>query len=460
MASSRIEELPDDFEENATLSDIPPKLSKSSQDAAIPSLENMLSQPEAFANRSHSNSGEAGAAMPPAMKEMKQQTVDEVLDEMNRIPLFMTNLDNVDGPDGGNIQLEALRAMAYEGTRAEIAGNFREQGNEAAKQKLWKDAREFYDRALHSLRMSDDELQKAKGGEGPSEFEVLDVDEEEDKKKERQIQEASLVNRALCNLEMSTAALTDELMLHALLLLILSAENYGACNRDCAAVLKLNSKNVKAWYRSATACLALDKVPEAEDACSRGLEFDPSNAALKTLSTKIAARKKYLEDLRDARRKREERERKEQEALKVALKARNITTRTTTKAPDMEDATISLTDPLDPASILRIPTVLLYPLHAQSDFIKRFADIENLAMHLEYILPLPWDEKREYTLDSVECYVETVSGGLVKTGKNMELHRILGSGKVEVVDGLLKINVVPKAKAKLWIEKFKEQKGR
>ncbi|KAF4548920.1 Hsp70/Hsp90 co-chaperone-like protein [Elsinoe fawcettii] len=353
------------------------------------------------------------------------------------MPLFMTNLDDIG--EGENMQLEAIKALAYEGTRSEIASNFKEQGNEAAKQKLWKDAREFYEKSITSLKMSDEQLQKAKGGEGPSDFEVLDVDEVEEDRKQKQIMEASLVNRALCNLEL---------------------KNYGSCNRDCAATLRINPRNVKAWYRSATACLALDKLAEAEDACARGLQVDAANVALKTLGEKIAKRTKYVKDLEEARSKREERKRAEATNLQQALKTRNIATRTTKNAPDMEDATISLEDPMDAQSILRMPVMLLYPIHAQSDFIKQFGEHENLGMHLEYILPLPWDTRAEYTLETVDCYVETATGGLVKAGKNMALLKILSSGKVEVVDGLLQVNVVPRSQSKAWIEKWKEQHKR
>ncbi|KAF2218297.1 TPR repeat protein-like protein [Elsinoe ampelina] len=401
------------------------------------SLETIRDALDPNAKTGPSPTAGAGASIPPAMKDVKQYSADEVLEQMNKVPLFMTNLDDIG--DGDNIQLEAIKALAYEGTRAEIAGNFREQGNEAAKQKLWKDAREFYDRAIQSLKMTDEQLQKAKGGEGPSDFEVLDVDEDEETRRQRQIMEASLVNRALCNLEL---------------------KNYGSCNRDCAATLLMNPQNVKAWYRSATACLALDKLPEAEDACHRGLGVDLSNAALQTLANKIAKRKQYVQDQENARRKREERKRAEETALRTALVSRNIVARTTAKAPDMEDAVLSLEDPLDPKSILRFPVMLLYPVHAQSDFIKQFCENENLAAHLEYILPLPWDEESEYTFDNVDCYVATISGGLVKAGKNMALLKILSSGKVEVVDGLLQINVVPRSQAKAWIEKWKAQHNR
>ncbi|GAM86611.1 hypothetical protein ANO11243_046250 [Dothideomycetidae sp. 11243] len=377
--------------------------------------------------------------MPPDMAEFKQYTADEVIKEMNKVPLFMTNLDDAGGPEGENIQLEALKALAYEGTRAEIAGNFKEQGNEAAREKRWKDAREYYDRAIQSLKMTDEQLQQAKGGEGPSDFEVVDLDEEEEKVKEAQILEASHVNRALCNLEM---------------------KNYGACLRDCAAAVTLNSKNVKAWYRSASACLALDKIDQAGDACSRGLEVDATNASLKTLEAKISKRKKYLDDLAKARREREEKQQREEATLKLALQSRNIATKTTTQQPDMEDAAISLEDPANPASTLRVPTLLLYPLHEQTDFIKQFAENESVGQHLQYIMPLPWDGPQTYTPESVDCYVETTSGGLMKAGKKMSLLRILNTGKVLVVDGLLRVYVVPQDRATTWIETFKQRRVR
>lgn len=219
----------------------------------------------------------------------------------------------------------------------------------------------------------------------------------------------------------------------------------------------INPANVKAWYRSATACLALDKIAEAEDACSRGLEVDAENAALNTLSGKITKRKQHLETMDEKRREREKRALQEQTTLKVALKSRNIPTRTTTKGPDMEDAVMHLEDPLDPASNLRVPAVLLYPADLKSDFIKAIDESESVGQHLTYIFPLPWDEKQQYTPEGVECYIETVSGGLIKAGKKLALLRLLSSGKIEVVDGMLKINVVPKAKAAAWIEEFKRQ---
>lgn len=56
--------------------------------------------------------------------------------------------------------------------------------------------------------------------------------------------------------------------------------------------------------------------------------------------------------------------------------------------------------------------------------------------------------------------METINGGLIKVGKNMSLLGILGAKKVEVVDGVVKVNVLLKGKAGKWIEEVKARGGR
>ena len=238
------------------------------------------------------------------------------------------------------------------------------------------------------------------------------------------------------------------------------AENYGSCNRDCAAALRLNPKNVKAWYRAASACLALDKIPEAMDACQSGLQYDAGNKTLEAIRTTIEKRCEHLAGIDNARDAREQKAAEEQKTLQLALRTRNIRTRSTDSPPDMEDAAISLANSTDPSSTLSLPVIFLYPLHGQTDFIKSVAEDESLGQHLDYILPTPWDEASEYQLESVECYVEIVQGGLIKAGKKLPLLKILGGGKVEIVDGLVRVYVVPKAKSSRWIEDFKTRRGR
>lgn len=222
--------------------------------------------------------------------------------------------------------------------------------------------------------------------------------------------------------------------------------------------MKLNPSNIKAHYRSASALLALDKVHEAIDVCYRGLQIDPSNAALHKLSEKVQARVK-VKNQQDRKKKAEAmRLRREKATLYAAIKSRNINMRGTAKPPDMDDADIHLTpDPLSPKSTLVFPVVLLYPMHNQSDFIKVFAEKDPIIDHLTYIMPLPWDNKGEYSVETVDCYMDTVSGGLVKIGKKKSLLEALSDQRTEVVDGLVRIHVVPSKLASKWIEEVKKK---
>jgi len=224
MSSSRVEELPDDFDEKININQASPAPSPTPSTAPAPatdngpSLDSMLAAAGAVfpPNKDQPRSdgpAQPGAAMPPAMESVKQHSADEIMKMMNKMPLFMTTLDET-GEDGGeNIALEALKALAYEGTRAENAGSFREQGNEQAKLKRWVDAREFYDKALGALKLP----QKPQDAEeGEPDMDVVELDPEVEAKKEKEIEEASLTNRALCNLEMSIYTPSAEQVLRAL----------------------------------------------------------------------------------------------------------------------------------------------------------------------------------------------------------------------------------------------------
>lgn len=224
-------------------------------------------------------------------------------------------------------------------------------------------------------------------------------------------------------------------------------------------MLKLNPSNVKAHFRSASALFALDKVYEALDVCYRGLKLDPANQAMEALLEKIRKRSRVKEEQDRKRRAEEDRRRKEKFVLMTALKARNIRLNKKSKPVEMADAQIRLVpDPVSPRSTLEFPTMFLYPMHNQSDFIQAFAEQDAPYQHLSYILPLPWDSKKEYKLNTVDCYMDTISGGMIKIGKKLSLLEILSNDKVEVVDGLVRIHVVPQSLAPKWIEEIKKKR--
>lgn len=402
--------------------------------------------------------------LPPGRTLNAGMTFDETVADLKQHPLFMTELDSAEDND----ELAALQALAYDGSPLENGINFKEQGNECFREKRWADAKEFYGKGVAVLAA--EELRRAKGEKkkvqkaaepvainpdadnsmggvdleedapAPNEANLEEVpDDPAEVKSERALLETLYINRAACHLEL---------------------RNYRSCTIDCAAALRLNPRNIKALYRSARALLSVNKLAEADDACARGLEIDSSNKPLLALAQEIIK----AAETDAARRKRDEErlsnERRRGVLLKTALQARGIRTRSTGKPPDMEDAKVKLSpDDLDPASALVFPTLLLYPCHLESDFIKAFNEQESLEQHFGYVFPLPWDRAGEYKPAGVECYVETVSGGLVKVGRKVPLLKVLGTGNVEVVDDLLKIFVVPKARAEGWVKEFKEKKA-
>lgn len=94
-----------------------------------------------------------------------------------------------------------MRALQYEGTPAENAQGFKEQGNDMVKAKRWKDAKEFYTKGLAVLSQAKKELSGV-----PREDGKADPVDEEEVRKEKGLGEACYVNRALCNLGLSMAA--------------------------------------------------------------------------------------------------------------------------------------------------------------------------------------------------------------------------------------------------------------
>ncbi|CRG90847.1 Hsp70/Hsp90 co-chaperone cns1 [Talaromyces islandicus] len=422
----QVEELPDDYDESQAPPPPPPAApAPTAEQPGIPASVLNNNVPFPIKEDRVKNDDPMAPAMPPAMAAVRSYTADELADMMKKTPLFMTELDSKEAED--NELIQALHALQYDGTRGEVALSFRKQGNEAAKLKQWIDAKEFYTKAIAMLNVKpeDDKWEKP-------------TDVAKEQKIQTEAREACHANRALCNLELG---------------------NYRMATLDCAEALKVNPKNVKAYYRSSMALLKLDKISEAEDTTLRGLAIDPSNKALKLVSDKIAARKTVLEAVAARQKAEQERKQRETQLLSTALEARQIRVRTTAEQPNMEDARVHLTpDPLSPESTLVFPTMILYPLHAQTDFVKAVSEMDCVADHLEYLFPLPWDEAKEYSVGSVDCYMETVTGGLIKAGKKLPLLKILSGGKVEIVDELVRIMVVPSAKAQTFIQEFKARK--
>jgi tetratricopeptide (TPR) repeat protein len=97
-------------------------------------------------------------------------------------------------------------------------------------------------------------------------------------------------------------------------------ENYGKVLDDCGRVLRGDGGNVKALYRSARACFALDKLDEAEDAITRAIAIDQSNKSFQSLLSDISKRRGTVTSRTEEMVKKEQHKRDAERTLKAALK--------------------------------------------------------------------------------------------------------------------------------------------
>ena len=397
--------------------------------------------------------------LPPGLAVAANKTSAEILASLNKSPLFMTELEE-------NDDLAALQALQYEGSPAENAVSFKDGGNEAFREGRWADAREHYGKGIAVLVTEDRRrrglpVAEAKTSvEEPVPGDQVDVGAKIDLGRE----EAQANDAADTETELRNQRSTLETLYTNRAQANLKLQNFRAAYLDAFSALRLSPRSIKAHFRGARALLSVDRVTDAAELCARGLTLEPGNASLLQVARDIKVRTDAVQRKTREDRERAERKKAESFALRTVLAERGARMRKTDKPPEMEDAAIRLENPLDKTSKLSFPTLLLYPVDYETDFIKAFGETDTLADHLGYVFPLPWDKAGSYTADGVECYMETLPDaaagkprGLMKTGSRVPLGKVLGSGKVEVVDQVVRIFVVPKKASAAWVAKYKDE---
>ncbi|SCV03209.1 LAME_0H08592g1_1 [Lachancea meyersii CBS 8951] len=355
--------------------------------------------------------GPGEPALPPQLSEFQNKTTDEVLEELNRMPFFMKTLDETDGEGGQNTELEALKALAYEGEPHEIAENFKKQGNELYKAKRYGDARELYNKGL-------------------------DVDCEV-----AEINESLHSNRAACELEL---------------------KNYRRCINDCKLALQINPKNVKCYYRVARAFHSLDRADEAKQTVQFALQLDPENKALGALFEKIRKREEEVQAYEAQKLKEKTDKERLQTLLDASLILRNFTNIDTTNPPELlEKAKLYLEDESDVQSQLIFPAMVFYPSSDEFDFIGAVGELSTPEDLLNILLQRPqeWFDQpihQDFTTKKLLAFMETEAGGLVKIGKRVTFHNVLKmqSPVVPLLDKSLRIYFVPKSSSEEWLSKW------
>ncbi|ANZ75930.1 BA75_02708T0 [Komagataella pastoris] len=346
-------------------------------------------------------------ALPPQLADYSSKTTEEVMKDINRLPLFMTQLDETDGEGGENEGLEALKALAYEGEPDEVASNFKNQGNDCYKSKQYQDAVQYYTKAL------------------------------EVKCDDAAINASLYLNRAACNLEL---------------------KNYRRCINDCKLALLLTPDNVKAYYRSAKAYLALGNLNEASELVDFVLkqqqehEVKQDTKALEMLGTQIRNQKQKLEEQERKRNERENAKKAKEAALAVALTLRGYTI-VHTKEPFgiLQNKKIFLETETDVESQMIFPGMVLYPTLDEWDFVEQISELNTPKEIIGMLMDRPPEYfaqpgHENFQPKNLQAYMQTQSGGLVKVGRNLSFKEILSSKQpiIPLMDNSLRVYVVPK----------------
>ncbi|KAJ3122778.1 hypothetical protein HK098_002469 [Nowakowskiella sp. JEL0407] len=368
----------------------------------------------------------------------------EIMRGIEATPLFM---DSLPEDASENAHLAALQSLVFEGPPNEVALNFKNSGNEAFQsgKSGYKDAIEYYSKGI-AAKADDDKLNS-----------IL------------------YSNRAAVNLEL---------------------ENYRSVLTDCSKAIKLDPKNIKAYYRSAKALTLLDKIDDAIDCIHHGLKLDPTNTSLLSLLSTAKTRKLELEN-KEAKKVEAEKEKlKELQNLVAEILKRNIkmidsrllkdTPYSDTKkitVPTQSTLAITYTSlilksqtmtigqsPYSPGfkplitfdketKTLSFPCMFLYPEFGQHDCIASVNERDTFFEHLSEIFAEKpyWDTNGSYTPDSVEVYVETLPKALeilnaavgedrkseTKKSKLLKIGKKLTVGSVLEVKDFVVVDCIP-----------------
>ncbi|GMG40261.1 unnamed protein product [Ambrosiozyma monospora] len=359
---------------------------------------------------------EGEPALPPQLSELANKSTAEVLEELNRLPLFMTELDETDGDGGSNMQVEALKALAYEGEPHEVATNFKNQGNDCYKARQYKDAIEFYTKGLDVCCGQED------------------------------INAALYLNRCACNLEL---------------------KNYRRCIDDAKECLKIQPKNIKALFRSAKAFFAVERYEEAEQILSFAKAIDEKNAAVNSLIKTIEDKKRKIKEREERKRKEEEERQRVQTTLNQALQMRGFTNiETNNPAELLKDSKIHLEDSHDIESQLIFPATVMYPTTDEFDFVAEISELTTPHELMEQVLQrqdsfFEDPKHKDFTPKKLQAFMETSTGGLIKVGKKVALNEALMSKKPKapLFDHSLRIYFVPKDDVSGWISTWSKEKA-
>lgn len=311
--------------------------------------------------------------------------------EMESHPFF-ANQSSFDGTNELSPLMKGIQDLKYspdENTPAELATNYKEDGNFNFKCKKYRLAVLAYTEGLRNanLAMSTAELS------------------EQEKNAIITIKAQLITNRAAAQYRLG---------------------NYRSSLLDCRMALKELPGHLKAVERAVESCIKLKRYKECMEWCDTGLRIVNSmnnvdaEKKKKYQNSRAQAEKSYREAERN-KRKEEAAIRKAKQAeqhLIATIQSRGIDIRKTDSSvhekgkdilrmsdiepchPAALQKTVHLIQSDDGINVLVWPVLFLYPEHGESDFIEEFTESDSIADHLNIMFDQsespPWDVEGKY----------------------------------------------------------------
>ena len=338
------------------------------------------------------------------MKMMKKKETKKEDDEnWQNHPMFWEKGENgncEDWFDENSDEFQALKALLHDDddlTIKEKAEMQKQKGNARLKYKMQKMyARKAVEEYTLGIALCEDALKQ--GGrllvenKIEEDKEELKEDKEEEEKEEEKERERKEIQTILSQLYNNRAFAA------------LNLGNNKRCIEDAEKCLELDERNIKAYFRAATACKNLFDYEQCLKFCKRGLEVEKDAPELKSL--KKVAKKRY-EMEKEEKEKRLEINRGSEVLAKTLTRTKKIKwgpprLHTGQRLPEYDEQ----------ANVFAFFTLIVYPEFDQTDVIQQFRENDSFKAHLDVLFdpngpPLPWDEKNEYDRNSVGLYYET-----------------------------------------------------
>eukprot|EP01016_Furgasonia_blochmanni_P050748 TRINITY_DN7892_c0_g1_i9.p1 TRINITY_DN7892_c0_g1~~TRINITY_DN7892_c0_g1_i9.p1 ORF type:complete len:308 (-),score=50.01 TRINITY_DN7892_c0_g1_i9:16-939(-) len=195
--------------------------------------------------------------------------------------------------------------------------------------------------------------------------------------------------------------------------------NFGKVVEDCKEAIKVKPSFIKPYYRAALAYKEVERLKDAIDILDQGLKMESGNKELLAL-------KKVIQETIDKKIKAEE-----EKKLKAMKQKKSLEDQCWDKGVRLGTQSLLIPESykmeisFDKDNYLHTSIAIVYPEFSQMDFIQDAVEDDTLGDHLVEIFkePLPWDQGRNYSITSIEVYVELLSVKPLKPYKSKHPER-------------------------------------